>query len=241
MNLRTKHRSKELLKEKINGLSALQADGFRKLVEGLIVPERVHPVKRMLFSQQLHIAIAKYSIGDSLDEFRPDFIKALELLPEVWDDDSPDPIPDYLHDWCCKMIWLLVLGDALRITDDQFMGIVAVWDRTGRKDWLIDYLIRARVQERALHATLLFPKPYATLKEAEECGDPAKAAALLKRYLEKEWYKGHKNVYWYENHTSKHNVFFGYWAFEAVAVVKQAGIDDSSFRDNEYYPKDLFV
>lgn len=35
------------------------------------------------------------------------------------------------------------------------------------------------------------------------------------------------------------NHFKGYWAWEAALVVKFFGIDDSSFKDNEYYPYDL--
>jgi hypothetical protein len=33
--------------------------------------------------------------------------------------------------------------------------------------------------------------------------------------------------------------YFGYWSFESAAIVAALGLDDSSFRDNEYYPKDL--
>jgi hypothetical protein len=33
--------------------------------------------------------------------------------------------------------------------------------------------------------------------------------------------------------------FFGYWAFEAAAVVKMLQIPDSTLLDNPYYPRDL--
>jgi hypothetical protein len=33
--------------------------------------------------------------------------------------------------------------------------------------------------------------------------------------------------------------YYGRWSFEAAAVVAIKGLDDASFRDNPYYPKDL--
>jgi hypothetical protein len=32
---------------------------------------------------------------------------------------------------------------------------------------------------------------------------------------------------------------FGYWSFETAAIVKIIGLYDSSFRDPQYYPRDL--
>jgi hypothetical protein len=49
-------------------------------------------------------------------------------------------------------------------------------------------------------------------------------------------------TYWWDGHGIIDRgglAYSGYWCFEAAAVVKLLGIDDSSFRDNEYYPADL--
>ncbi len=64
---------------------------------------------------------------------------------------------------------------------------------------------------------------------------------MLQDFL-KHWYASMKDAYWYDRHKKRiTDGFFGYWAFEAVGVVKAFGIDDSTFRDMPYYPKDLLV
>ncbi|AUS05351.1 PoNe immunity protein domain-containing protein [Pseudotamlana carrageenivorans] len=60
---------------------------------------------------------------------------------------------------------------------------------------------------------------------------------MIKQFLEKDFYHKHMNLY--DSHKSKWNIYCGYWSFEAAAVVKIMNLDDSSFIDNQYYPKDL--
>ncbi|BBG85484.1 PoNi-like cognate immunity protein [Aeromonas hydrophila] len=62
--------------------------------------------------------------------------------------------------------------------------------------------------------------------------------ASIKQYL-KGWYKGCKECYWHDRHKAKHAIYFGYWAFEAALVTLLYELDDSSYRDMRYYPKDL--
>ena len=62
---------------------------------------------------------------------------------------------------------------------------------------------------------------------------------LLKDYLEKKWYKIHKECSWYDIHKKSPELYAGYWSFEAGAVAKILGVDDSSLKDEQYYPYDL--
>jgi hypothetical protein len=48
-----------------------------------------------------------------------------------------------------------------------------------------------------------------------------------------------KDCYWYDGHKNLGVFFFGYWAFEAGLVTLLWNIDDSSYRDMRFYPKDL--
>ncbi|MBK9450214.1 MAG: DUF1911 domain-containing protein [Bacteroidetes bacterium] len=210
-----------------------------KLGAGEIRSDRIPAVRRSLFRHSLHRLIANYSYGVSIKELTPMYRESLSLISICWPDDGSEDMPDYLKDWYVKMLWMLSFGIFLNISDEDFAKIVSVWDKTGRQDWLIDYLIAYRIPDRPIVDTLIFPKPYAALKKAVDESDPHKRSAIVKHYLEKEWYSGQKGVYWYEDHKNVHDIFFGYWSFESAAVVKIAGIDDSSFRDNMYYPKDL--
>ena len=65
------------------------------------------------------------------------------------------------------------------------------------------------------------------------------AEAFLAEYLKRKWYSSHSDYYWYNSHESKANTYFGYWCFEAGAIVKIMGLDDSALKDNQYYPYDL--
>jgi hypothetical protein len=48
-----------------------------------------------------------------------------------------------------------------------------------------------------------------------------------------------KGCYWYGHHEKVPQNFFGYWAFEAGLVTYLWNIDDASYRDLPFYPKDL--
>ncbi|MDR2187984.1 MAG: DUF1911 domain-containing protein [Azonexus sp.] len=61
----------------------------------------------------------------------------------------------------------------------------------------------------------------------------------LNSYL-KSWYKLHKGHLWHDSHLNPDNFFyFGYWSWEAAAVVYLLDLDDSSLRRYAYYPKDM--
>jgi hypothetical protein len=60
--------------------------------------------------------------------------------------------------------------------------------------------------------------------------------AEVKEFVE-GWYKRMKPTYWHGAHTD--GLYFGYWCLEAAPMTVLWDIDDSSYRDNLVYPKDL--
>ena len=60
----------------------------------------------------------------------------------------------------------------------------------------------------------------------------------LEKYLKKEWYQGHFDCAWHDDHKYgiRHD---GYWSFESGALVKALGLDDSSLKGLPYYPYDM--
>jgi Domain of unknown function (DUF1911) len=65
---------------------------------------------------------------------------------------------------------------------------------------------------------------------------PAKRAELMSKYLD-EWYDASRREPYHGRHQSSH--FPGYWSVEAAAITFILDIDDSSYRDKKFYPKDL--
>jgi hypothetical protein len=83
------------------------------------------------------------------------------------------------------------------------------------------------------------PEIFKTLREAVAEPDKAEASRLVEVFVRREWYKKHTGAGWHGSHKSAFDAYSGYWCFEAAAVVKIRGLDDSAFRDWKYYPKDL--
>lgn len=81
-------------------------------------------------------------------------------------------------------------------------------------------------------------RPLLQILQASAASNKTEAQQHLETYL-KNWYKGMKGCYWYDRHKGKFATHFGYWSFEAGMVTLLCGLDDSSYRDMLYYPKDL--
>jgi hypothetical protein len=67
---------------------------------------------------------------------------------------------------------------------------------------------------------------------------PADARSqLMAEYLE-DWYVASRREPYYDSHT-RDTVFKGYWSWEAAAITFLLDIDDTSYRNAEFYPADL--
>jgi len=83
---------------------------------------------------------------------------------------------------------------------------------------------------------LLWPKAYAPLYACFKQQD-TKTEDHLETVMN-QWYRSMRDTYWYETHDNRHDVYFGYWCFEAAAVAKMLGIDDGALKHHPNYPYD---
>ncbi len=60
---------------------------------------------------------------------------------------------------------------------------------------------------------------------------------MMARYLA-EWYQSSRREDFFDRHEKGYD-FVGYWSWEAAAITLVLGIDDTSYRDMPYYPKDI--
>lgn len=60
---------------------------------------------------------------------------------------------------------------------------------------------------------------------------------LMAEYLE-DWYSASRQEPYYDSHKRK-AAFHGYWSWEAAAITVLLDIDDTSYRDAQFYPRDL--
>ncbi|NRR28610.1 DUF1911 domain-containing protein [Oxalobacteraceae bacterium] len=61
--------------------------------------------------------------------------------------------------------------------------------------------------------------------------------ALMAKYLE-DWYHASRREPYHDSHDRGVN-FFGYWSWESAAITFLLNIDDTIYRDAQFYPKDL--
>ena len=174
------------------------------------------------------ILISKYSAGYPVLELIPDYLQGVQFMKKGWNADA-----GYV-----TMLWYLSIGVMLECHKELQQLSILLRDHSV-KDKLFSFLVN-NTQDYASEK-LLWTTPYAGLIEVIELAktNKEKAVERLQKYLKKEWYKGHSDCGWYNDHKSKWGVHFGYWSFESGALVKILGLDDSSLQGLPYYPYDM--
>lgn len=174
------------------------------------------------------ILISKYSAGYPVLELIPDYLQGVQFMKKGWNADA-----GYV-----TMLWYLSIGVMLEC-HKELQQLSILLRELSVKDKLFSFLVN-NTQDYASEK-LLWTTPYAGLIEVIEFAktNKEKAVERLQKYLKKEWYKGHSDCGWYNDHKSKWGVHFGYWSFESGALVKKLGLDDSSLQGLPYYPYDM--
>jgi hypothetical protein len=216
--------------------------------------DRVNFMRRITVGDSLNVITSLYSAGCRIHELSNHILKAIKSTNNSWDGfwliKTGNPtgaivLKQYGIDAYDQMLWMLSLGYLLNIADEDFKKLVEVIDRDGVKDFLFEFIIRAKLKDRepiteeSYQEFFGVPQTFEKLRQAITETDKSKAEKLVKEFITKDWYKNHKDAGWYNSHKSKHDTYFGYWSFETAAVVTIMGLDDSSFKDCQYYPKDL--
>lgn len=118
--------------------------------------------------------------------------------------------------------------------------VAALWDyENDDMDGLLERLVAPYVPGRSTppdECTRHLPY-FKTLKIFD--AEPEQRPALMAQYLD-EWYKASRREPYYDSHTKgRLHSYYGYWSFEAAAIAVELDIDDSSFRDKQFYPAEL--
>ena len=128
---------------------------------------------------------------------------------------------------------------------DRIMPIIDYVEATPEgqeKDGLIERLVAPFVADRGTPPDEARRHlPYRKLIKVFNAS-PEQRPALMLQYLE-DWYEASCREPYYDQHPQTDlrsgRGYYGYWSWEAAAVTVISRIDDSSYRDKPYYPKDL--
>ncbi|KAB7705327.1 DUF1911 domain-containing protein [Bacillus aerolatus] len=173
---------------------------------------------------------ALYSSGASLEEIKEFFPEVINIMEKTWSANS-----GYV-----QMLWMVSIGIMLDVPNNDFRKLETMIEREGLQDYLIDFLIQPKNEDwKEVSPNFAFNLPYQFLKSVITTSDKSEATALLKNYLQNEWYEGHNDTGWYDTHKSSNDTYSGYWSFESGALAKILNLDDSTLKNIPYYPYDM--
>lgn len=173
--------------------------------------------------------IATYTAGYPIEKFKEEYLKYVDTLVPVWHSNSG-------YD---EMLWALSIGILLEIDETTFDKLVDVVKKDDPEDYLIDYLIQSRHPEWTIRINYNFPRPYGFTRKIIEEENSEQALKLLKEYVTKKWYPGHRDTGWYNLHKYYIDNYYGYWSFESGALCKLKGLDYKKLEGLSYFPYDL--
>jgi len=178
-----------------------------------------------------------YSLGESVQDLVSPAKEMITNYTKSWypDADYSDggdiPYSEFL-----TIVSIGVLLD----TREELTTLHKLVKEVGYKDHLIDFLFKYVDTSGGVSDHLLWPDDKASqkLKEITQSTKP-EAPKLIGEYMANDFYTKENFDDEYNSHKRNDNVYDGYWSFEAAALVKILNVDDSSFKDNPYYPHDM--
>ncbi|MBL0743195.1 PoNe immunity protein domain-containing protein [Chryseolinea lacunae] len=172
--------------------------------------------------------VAQYSAGKSMGAVKRTFAEIRYYLGKT--DNTPcDPT---------DLLWMFSLAVLLRLPHSQIQPFIQLARTQHPNHYLLHYLLARFDPTHPLPPLPTTKDPHQNLALATQQRKHF-AQRRIKNYLDKQWYAAHANFSWHESHTSAHYNYFGYWSFESAAITIVLKLDDSAYRDNPYYPKDL--
>ncbi|NTS77880.1 DUF1911 domain-containing protein [Catenovulum sp. SM1970] len=196
-----------------------------------------------LVRDSMELLHLKYSRGDNLAEFKPLLLETLTY--RQWQKKFADALPPNEqvariskeelgeHKTETLLQWL-AFSYCLNMGQDYYQQVLNLIANQGQDGLLDNLAIAMGDTGREVAENPLFKKRFGKLHKVV-IAEPAQRPQLLKTYLD-AWYKLYGSP---DLHLMDTDTYKGYWCWEAALVVKLYNIDDSSFIDHEYYPKDL--
>ncbi|GAA0824384.1 hypothetical protein GCM10009111_35020 [Colwellia asteriadis] len=241
--LRDTLRNKEYFDENITFCEECLSEDIEEVKVGSFVDKVKMKKSFRLVNDILNLAHQKYSRGDALAEFESYAFKVLEY--RQWQKHYADALPeneqvarigleeireDYLEDWLRWLAFAYCLG----MGQDYYQQVLELIANQGQDGLLDNIAVAMGDKGRAVAKSALFKKRFGKLFKVIEA-EPVYKSALVKVYLD-AWYTLYGSL---DTHLLDNDAYNGYWCWGAALVVKLYNIDDSSFIDHEYYPKDL--
>lgn len=187
-----------------------------------------------------------YSLGEPIARLRAHLDGAVDAHVEYDTLSLPQrqELGEHPRTWVGAPTWMIetaeLLGAVILLgTDEQRARIAQTLPLLG-PDTALEYLADLHPTLDGVDVALSHPRPYGRLITAVQA--PPDARPKLVGQFVQHWYNGtRKRQGWGEHlRQQKRGVplrYPGYWCFTGAALTKLLDIDDTGYRDNEYYPE----
>lgn len=208
----------------------MRIDKFQtKLDANEVSSDRIFPVKEKILSLRFQVLIAKYSMGENIEKLREEYNILLSDIEKYWYFDS-----------YTSTLWMVSLAILLDVSMEDVGEFIAEVKKYYSDEWLMSFLISYYDNNEVFkEKKVLFDKPYGKLKRIVDMKSDIEKVNQLKKYLQEDWYKGHKDTGWYDLHKCKEKLYYGYWSFESAAIVRILGLNDAELKEVKFYPYDM--
>ena len=187
-----------------------------------------------------HLIRAKYSKGDEIKTILPDCSILMEVANKFW-----SPNMDYSDGGDMNLMSLLEiisLGILAEVDKEYFEDLATTIKEKKFQDFVINYFINSQIPDYPIREKLLIDdnKSVNFFVDILKTEDKIEAVKKLKIYLDKYYYTLENLDYEYNTHKFENGRnFYGYWCWEAGALVNVKGLDDGILRYNQFYPYDF--
>ena len=180
--------------------------------------------------QKLQVDYAK---GEPIDQLIPTLDAAIDFLLKA---DPQEFKNNSLFIKCCSLLFLV---DRLQEHTAAVHRFINAWENSpiesSFKPVRLIYFLTG-LDNKGISTNDY--KPFVVLQKIIDL-PVREAGAALVQYLE-EWYSLHNEEAWYDSHLREWG-YTGYWSWEAAAIAKKMELDSSRFKDNPYFPYDIFL
>lgn len=176
--------------------------------------------------------MANYSMGSEIKTIEKDFKYLLESFVKSWDIETTGYV-DVLN--------VVSLSVLLKADNSDISNLKKILEKSGCNDYVLSFILNSKVKTDYLSKPLILEQDYNLLKSIIQDslnGNKKNAETKMKEYLY-SWYENSEELYWYDTQDSPFDIYFGYWCLESAALTFILELDDSSYKDNQYYPRDF--
>lgn len=187
----------------------------------------------------LNLIGAKYSKGEPVKEIIHSCPALMETASRNWSIEIDYSIGNKNLIRLKNSVSLGILGN---VDNSYFEDLSKVMQEKRFSDFLIDYLVNSQIPTHPIEEKLIVEdnKSINFLIDIIKTEEKQEAEKKLFEYLNKHYYTKENLDYDYKKHEFENGrIYFGYWCWEAAALVKIKNLDDSNFKNNKYYPYDF--